>query len=272
MATASATRSEMDRRAVSGSRVARALSGILPVVAVPAALLGVWELAGRFNFVDVRFVPVPSAVLGATVKLVASGELLGAGFKTMVRVAEGYAIGAGAGVLLGLAFGLWAPLRHFWGTLFELARPIPGVALIPVTILWFGLGESAKVSIVSWAVFFPVFLNSVLGFRTIPPILVQAARVMEMRGWRLFWKMLLPAATPAIFTGLRLSIGYALMSTAAVEMILGPDGLGFEIIDAQRTFRVPEMFAAIGAFAAFGAISATGVLRIERVLLNYRKQ
>jgi len=271
MATASVTKSEMGRPTVATHRVERSLPAILGAVVVPAVLLGLWEMAGRFNLVDVRFVPTPSAILGAMIRLMSSGELPASGLKTLLRVGQGYAIGAGLGVVLGLAYGLWAPLRRFGGTLVELARPIPGVTLIPLTILWFGLGEAAKVSIVSWAVFFPVFLNAVLGFRSIPPILVQAARVTEIRGWRLFWKVLLPAAIPAIFTGLRLSIGYALMSTAAVEMILGPDGLGAEIIDAQRTFRIPEMFAAIVAFAGLGAMSAIGLLQVERLLLSYRR-
>jgi ABC-type nitrate/sulfonate/bicarbonate transport system permease component len=137
-------------------------------------------------------------------------------------------------------------------------------------VLWFGLGNPAKIVVVMWATFFPIFLNTVLGCQEAPAIFVRAARVMEINGWRFFWKIVLPAALPSIFAGLRLSVGYALISATATEMIEGPNGLGFLIVETQRTFRAAEMFAGIITIALLGYAVASLVALVERRLLAYR--
>ena len=238
---------------------------------LPAVLLLAWEAIGRAGLVDVRFVPPPSAIIGAFPALVETEDLWGSIGVTLVRMGQGYLIAAVLGVGLGVLFGTTPILRRLFGPLFEMLRPIPGVSLIPVAVLWFGLGNPAKVSVVVWATFFPIFLNTVLGCQETPPTLVRAAQVMEIKGWRLFWKVMLPSAVPSMFTGLRLSVGYAIISATATEMIEGPNGLGFLIVETQRTFRTPEMFAGIITIALLGFATTYALQLVERRLLAYRQ-
>jgi NitT/TauT family transport system permease protein len=246
------------------------MTAIAKALVLPIFLLAAWEAIGRSGLVDVRFVPPPSAILAAFPALVETEDLWNSLWVTFVRMCLGYVLAAVIGVGLGLLFGTSAVLRRLFGPLFEMLRPIPGVSLIPVAVLWFGLGNPAKIVVVMWATFFPIFLNTVLGCQETPAIFVRAARVMEINGWRFFWKIVLPAALPSIFAGLRLSVGYALISATATEMIEGPNGLGFLIVETQRTFRAAEMFAGIITIALLGYAVASLVALVERRLLAYR--
>lgn len=249
----------------------RSATGLFRALALPALLLSLWELAARTSMMDVRFVPPPSAIIAAFPGLVTTDDLFGSTLVTAMRMGVGFVLAAVLGVGFGLLFGTVPLLRRLFGPLIELLRPIPGVSLIPLAVLWFGMGNPAKISIVMWATFFPVFLNTVLGCQETPQILVRAAQVMEIRGTAFFRKIMLPAALPAVFAGLRLSVGYALISATATEMIEGPNGLGFLIIDAQRTFRTPEMFAGIVLVALLGFFTTAAVNLVERRLLSYRQ-
>lgn len=244
---------------------------IAKALCLPVVLLAIWEVIGRAGLVDIRFVPPPSAVVGAFPVLIETENLWGSIWVTLMRMGQGFLIAAALGVGLGVLLGTTPVLRRLFGPLIEMLRPIPGVSLIPVAILWFGLGNPAKVSVVVWATFFPIFLNTVLGCQETPPILVRAARVMEIRGVRLFWKVMLPAALPSIFTGLRLSVGYAIISATATEMIEGPNGLGFLIVEAQRTFRAPEMFAGIITIALLGFTTTYVLQLIQQRVLAYQR-
>jgi ABC-type nitrate/sulfonate/bicarbonate transport system permease component len=245
--------------------------GPLRALALPLVLLTAWEAVGRAGLVDVRFVPPPSRIVAAFPALIETDELWGSIAATLVRMGVGFLFAAALGISLGLLVGTSPRLRRLLGPLIELLRPIPGVSLIPVAVLWFGLGNPAKISVVMWATFFPVLLNTILGCQETPPILVRAARVMEINGARFFWKVMLPAALPSIFTGLRLSVGYALISATATEMIEGPNGLGFLIVEAQRTFRTPEMFAGIITVALLGFLATAALQLVEHRLLAYRR-
>ncbi len=144
------------------------------------------------------------------------------------------------------------------------------IALFPVFILFFGIGELSKVVIIFWAALWPILLNTVAGVKGVDPVLVRSARSMGARSGTLFRKVILPAAAPSIFTGVRLGAAYAFMVLVAAEMIGANAGLGFLVLNSQEVFAIPRMYAAIVALAAFGLAVNNALLVAERRATAWR--
>lgn len=233
--------------------------------AVPALLLVSLEL-----FVDARFIPTPSVVATGAVELVRTGELWAHLAWTLGRTLAGFTIAAIVGVALGLFLGHSRAARPYFMPSIEVLRAIPGVALLPLAVLWFGLGSSSLIPVIAFAAVFPVLLNAMRGAEEVPAILIQAGRVMELDGSRLFRKILVPASVPYLLTGLRLSVVYALTSGVGAEIIAGTDGLGFLILDYQRTLMAEKMFATMMLVAALGLLLSTALRATENRLLTQR--
>lgn len=232
---------------------------------LPAVLLILLEV-----FVDSRFVPTPLAVARGAYELIRRGELWSHLGLTLGRTLAGFALGAAVGIASGLALGYYRWARAYFMPSIEVFRAIPGVALLPLTVLWFGLGSSSHIPVIAFAATFPVLLNAMRGAEELPPILVRAGQVMELDSARLFRQVLLPASLPYIFTGLRLSVVYALTSGVGAEIIAGTDGLGFLILDYQRTLMPEKMFAAMILVASLGLLLSTTLRTTEHHLLSYR--
>lgn len=260
----------IERTPVRGGRWGSTARAVAAQCVLPAALLGLLELAAATGLLDARFVPTPRVVAVGLIEIFATGEVWPHAARTLRRILEGYAIAATAGITLGLALGAMRSLRSYVLPVVELLRPIPGVTLLPLTILWFGMGDRSQVPVIAFAAFFATFVNTMHGVKEIPPILVRAARVMELRGVRLFWKVMLPASAPHIFTGLRLSVVYALTSCIGTEIIAGTDGLGFLILDYERSFVTPKMFGVMILVAVLGFALNSAVLAVQRRVLRYR--
>lgn len=232
---------------------------------MPALLLVLLEL-----FVDARFIPTPSVVATGAIELVSSGDLWGHLALTLGRTLAGFTVAAVTGVAFGLFLGYSRAARPYFMPSIEVLRAIPGVALLPLTVLWFGLGSSSQIPVIAFAAVFPVLLNAMRGAEEVPVILLRAGQVMELDSSRLFRQVLVPASLPYIFTGLRLSIVYALTSGVGAEIIAGTDGLGFLILDFQRTLRANEMFATMILVAILGLALSTLLRATETRLLRYR--
>lgn len=240
------------------------------VAVLPGVLLAVWEVVAGSRLGDPLYTPGLGAIGAAFVKLLMTGELslhLGASLGRMLR---GFALAMALAIPLGVAIG-WVPaLRRQVAPVFELLRPFPSITLVPVAILWFGIGELSKVFLVAYACFWPTFLNTVLGVREVNPVLVRAARVMEIRGLALVAKVILPAALPAVLTGVRISLGVSVIVLLVSEMIAASSGLGFMILDAERNFLTAKMFAGIVTMGLLGAGLNLAALAGERLLLRHR--
>jgi ABC-type nitrate/sulfonate/bicarbonate transport system permease component len=232
---------------------------------VPAVLLIAVEV-----FVDARFVPTPSVVATGAYELVRSGELWRHLGLTLSRTIAGFGLAAVVGIATGLFLGYQRTARVWFMPSIEVLRAIPGVALLPLAVLWFGLGSSSQIPVIAFAATFPILLNAMRGAQELPPILVRAGRVMELNTSRLFRQVLVPASLPYIFTGLRLSIVYALTSGVGAEIIGGTDGLGFLILDYQRTLSPDKMFATMILVALVGLLLSLALRRAEARLLSYR--
>jgi ABC-type nitrate/sulfonate/bicarbonate transport system permease component len=239
-----------------------------------AAFLGLWSaLAGVvvvLQLFNPIFLPGPWLVLGSLAELAAKGQLGGHVVATLERVAIGFGTGAAAGVTLGLAAGALAPVRNVVEPLVELLRPIPPLAVLPMFIVWVGIGEPSKIGFITYATFFPVFLTTVTGVRQIDPLLLRAARSLGARGPALFARVILPAALPDVLTGLRLGVALAFFVIVISEFIGAEQGLGFLINDGRNFFQVPQMLGAAVVLGLLGYAGNELVRWLERRLTRWQ--
>jgi NitT/TauT family transport system permease protein len=216
------------------------------------------------------FLPGPWLVLGSLVELAAKGQLWGHVAATLERVAVGFGSGAALGVALGLAAGYLAPVRNVVEPLVELLRPIPPLALLPMFIVWVGIGETSKVGFITYATFFPIFLTTVTGVRQIDPLLLRAAQSLGARGLAIFTRVILPAALPDILTGLRLGVALAFFVIVISEFIGAEQGLGYLINDGRNFFLVPQMLGAAVLLGLLGYAGNAIVRLLERRLTRWQ--
>ena len=206
-----------------------------------AAFLIVWELVSIFGQrinpqLDVML-PPPTAVISAASDLIGRGVLFTHIFDSLYRVVLAVGVATLLGVPLGLAMGWSRRIRAVVDPLIEFIRPIPPLAWIPLSILWFGIGDVQIVYIIFLAAFFPVVLNSLAGARDVDTYLLRAGLSLGARRWTLFLTVVLPAALPQIFTGIRVGLGIGWMALVAGELVAAPSGLGYMINNARTLFR-----------------------------------
>ena len=233
---------------------------------VPAVVLIGWQVASNAHVIDPLFLPPPLSIVVALKAMSADGTLWQNLAPSLMRVAEGYAIGCAIGLIIGLVLGGSELMRRLFTFQLELLRPIPPISLIPVTLLWFGIGSPSKIALIAFASFWSVALSTELGVREIPPILKSAAQVMEITGLPYYWEIVIRASLAKIVTGLRLSAAVSLIVLVASEMVASPNGIGFLIVDSERNFRPADMFAAIAVISLLGYVVNVALLAIERKL------
>jgi sulfonate transport system permease protein len=211
-----------------------------------------WQLASQFELVDPSVIPSFTAVIAAIVDGFAGGKLLDNMLVSLGRAGLGFGIAVGAAIPLGLFMGSFRRFEEIADSLLQLFRQTSALAIYPIFILLLGLGETSKVTIISWAAFFPVLLNTISGVQLVDRRLIEMARIFGASRTDVFRRVVLPAAMPAIFVGLRLSATISLLLLVAAEMIGAKQGLGFLIINSQYNFEIPMMFAAIVLLASIG--------------------
>lgn len=238
---------------------------------VLAACFLTWELVSRGVLGMADYVPPASRVLATLGAILASGELLGHARASLIRVAEGYALAAVVAVTAGVLLGVSRLLYSFVEPLIELLRPMPSPATIPIAILFFGIGDEMKVVVTAYACTWPILLNTLDGVRGVDRVLRQTAATFRVGRWRTLFQVVVPAASPQIVTGLRVSLAIALILVTTSEMVVANDGLGFYILDLQRSFRIPEMYAAILALAVLGYLLNRAFLALDGRVMAWHK-
>jgi ABC-type nitrate/sulfonate/bicarbonate transport system permease component len=219
---------------------------------VLAALVLVWEYSARAHPKFGGYLPPASQVGSALADLIASGAIFAHLGATMTRFFQAYTIAALLAVSAGVLLGYFRFLRSVFATVIELLRPMPSVAIIPVALLALGIGDAMIIAVTVYASVWPILINSIEGVRAIEPTLLDTARTFGLRRWRILWRIVLPAAAPHIATGLRISLSIALILVTTAEMIAGSRGLGFFILDEERSFKTVNMYAGIAVVAALG--------------------
>lgn len=240
-----------------------------------AFVLLLWELGGRAETEYRLFLPSIIEVMGAGVQLLFSGDVARHFLVTLERFLTGYLIAAALGASLGVALGYFRLLHDLLGTVVELLRPMPSVAIIPVAILMLGIGDAMIVAVTVYASVWPILINTVDGVRHIEAALVDTGRTFGLNRRRILWQIILPAASPYIVTGLRIALSIALILVTTAEMVAGSNGLGFFILDQERSMNSSNMYAGVLIVAVLGyalnrlfvAIEAR-VMRWQHGMLN----
>lgn len=227
-------------------------------------LVALLEMATRSGWVNAALVPPPSVIAQRLAGIVASGSFAAPLGGTMYLLVLAYAIGCLLGVGLGLLMGRFAFIYGLFEPLVELFRPLPKPALLPPLILFLGLGDAMKLSVIALGVFFPVLVNTIQGVRGTDPVMVDAARTFQHSRAGLLWKVVLPSALPMVLSGMRIALGIGLVLVVVAEMMAGTGGIGYLIIDMQRSFRIADMYAWIVILAVLGYVLNEVFIRVER--------
>ncbi|WP_437585386.1 ABC transporter permease [Sorangium sp. So ce1000] len=245
-----------------GRAVAR--SGILLAVAA------LWETAPRVGLVEAAFLPPLSEVLATGWQLLQNGQLLSHIKASLSRSLVGFTLAISVGVPLGLAIGWYKAVADALNPLLEVLRNTAALALLPVFLLLLGIGEASKVALVIYSCTWPILLNTISGVRGVDPLLIKSARTMGLSPLQLFRKVILPAAIPTIFVGIRLAGAYSLLVLVAAEMIGAKAGLGYLIIYAQYNFQIPSMYVGILTITALGLTFNHLLMRVERRFTSWK--
>ncbi len=243
---------------------------VLRVVA-PISLLLLWELAVRVHLLDARFFPAPSAIVGTFGAYVASGEIWRDGWMTLQRIAIGFVIGAVPGTLLGLAMGMNRFVRAYFDPVVSLLYPIPKIAVLPLFIFIFGLGEASKWAVIAVGVFFLMTINTEVGVRQIDRIYLDVARAYRIRPASFYFRVLLPGALPNIFAGVKLSVGIAIVLGVAAEFTAAKSGLGYQIYYSEQLLDIEKLYAALVAVSMLGFLLSSLIDAVERLAIPWRR-
>lgn len=236
---------------------------------LPAAVLLGWEALSRLGLISPNVLPAPTAVLEALVGLVESGEIFSHIAVSTWRALAGFAIGGSIGFAFGLANGLSDLSRDVTDTTLQMVRNIPHLALIPLVILWFGIGEEAKLFLVALGVFFPIYVNTLLGIRTVDPQLVEMGRIYGMRPMELFRRVILPGALPSIFVGLRYALGIMWLTLIVAETISASSGLGYMAMQAREFLMIDVVVLSILIYALLGKLADSFARLLEGWTLQW---
>lgn len=253
------------RRRQRRDRLERAVTLTSPII-----LLIVWEFVAVLQLVDVRFFPRPSLVVQELVTMAGSGELWQHLSVTLVRILVGFVIGASGGVVIGLVMGgsRWA--RAILNPIMASIYPIPKIAIFPLILLVFGLGETSKYVTVAIAVFFLVLFPTISGVMGIPRIYIDAGENLGARGLAFYRRIALPGAMPSIFTGFRVGLGVALIIIVGVEFVGATSGIGYLIWNSWQLFNINRMFAGLLMLAALGHLSSLALDETQKRLVPWR--
>lgn len=256
---------EQDRRPSPALRFLRGWVGWL----LPLAILLVWEGSARLNLIDSSVLPAPTDVIAAFWTLLLSGELLQNIAASTGRALAGFAIGGSIGFAFGLANGLSRLSRDVTDTTLQMVRNIPHLALIPLVILWFGIGEEAKLFLVALGVFFPIYVNTLLGIQGVDPQLVEMGRTYGMDRSELFRRVILPGALPSIFAGLRYALGIMWLTLIVAETIAASSGIGYMAMQAREFLQIDIVVLSILIYAVLGKLADTLARGLERLTLQW---
>lgn len=241
-------------------------------IATPAALLACWQLAADENWIDPAIFTPPSGIAATAGALASSGVLFADAGVTIARLLVGYAIGAVSGTVVGLVLGLSRPLRAALGPLFTALYAVPQIALLPLLLVIFGIGETAKVLTVVAVTFFVLEINASSAVGALDPRLLEAGTAYRATGRRLVRYVILPACLPSIFTGLRVSIALGLVVITAVEFVASNSGLGFLVWNSWQLFEPAQMYVGLIMIALVGVILTALIALLEHAALPWLRR
>lgn len=246
---------------------------------VPVGLLALWELLSRVGLLSESLLPAPTriamtwadwlfATTGATEAN--SGKWGFDALNSAMRVLIGYGIAAAAGIVIGLAIGWWRFVEKLIEPTIQLLRPIPPVSWIPLAIIWFGIANKPAIFLVFLGAVFPILMNTIHGVRSVDKNLLRAALMMGSNQWQIIRYVILPAALPSIFSGLRIGIGSAWMLTVTAEMVAVKSGLGYVLWDSYYFLRYDLVLASMASIGLMGFLSDFVLKKLMNKALHWQ--
>ncbi|WP_051661195.1 ABC transporter permease [Bosea sp. 117] len=262
------------RRDIAAGRRRRLRRGLLLNLVGVLIFLAVWEALPRLvPGVNTQMFPPPSGVVMTLVGMMTDGSLAAHAWSSLKRVAAGFVIGSTAGILVGLLTGRLAMAQSLSDPVLHGLRSIPAIAFVPLAIVWFGLGETPKVALISWGTFFPVWISTFIGVRDVPKLYVQSALSLGASPLNIMFRVVLPAALPFVFAGLRHATAVAFVIVVAAELVGASSGLGYLISFSHLVFRIDMMFVGLLALGALGFLAdAAFAALLQRVFPWYRSE
>lgn len=237
---------------------------------VPLAIVILWQLICSAGLVSPRMVPSPYEIFRTAVELVQTGELTTSLAVSLTRVAIGLTIGISLGVALALIAGLSKAGEDAIDATIQMLRTLPFLGLVPLFILWFGIGETPKVALVVVGCVFPIYLALFSGIRGVDKKLIEAGQTLGLNRWEAIVHIILPGAVPSALVGLRYGLGIALLSLVVSEQVNADSGIGYLMTSARDVFRTDIIFLCLLVYAVLGLLADQIVRFLERSLLYWR--
>ncbi|QLE41189.1 aliphatic sulfonate ABC transporter permease SsuC [Nostoc sp. C052] len=242
---------------------------------VPITVLVLWEVASRTGLLSTRILPAPSGVIATAIKLGSTGELFQHIGISAGRAISGFIVGGSIGFGLGLLNGFSRVAEKLLDSSLQMLRTIPNLALIPLVILWFGIGDQARLFLVSMGVFFPLYLNTFHGIRSVDPGLIEMGKVYGLKTPQLLWQIIFPGALSSILVGVRFSLGIMWLTLIVAETIAADSGLGYMAMNAREFMQTDVVVLSIVIYALLGKLADAVARGLETKFLawnpNYQK-
>ena len=239
-------------------------------IASPLFMLLLWEGLSRTGLVDSRFFPPPTAIIETFIEMAANGTLFDHLSISLMRIVGGFLLGVIPGVVLGLFIGMYSPVRHFFSPLIMALMPIPTLALLPIIIIIFGIGETSKLVTIAGSVFFPVVINTAAGVMNIDRIYVDVARNYGAGPKEFFFKIALPGSLPVMLEGIQMGQAIALLTIVAAEMMGANEGIGYLIWTSYKAFLLKEMYVGLVLISFFGYFFSLLLRWLQAKLLPWK--
>ncbi|MGI8314700.1 ABC transporter permease [Halobacillus mangrovi] len=242
----------------------------LLTISSPIFILILWEFLSRTGLVDARFFPPPTEIVGTFLFMGTSGELFDHIGISLFRIFAGFLLGVIPAIILGLLMGLYSPLRHFFSPLIMALMPIPTLALLPIILILFGVGEVSKIVTIAGSVFFPVIINTVAGVVNIDRIYLDVAKNYGANSRDYFFKIALPGSLPVMIEGIQMGQAIALLTIVAAEMMGANSGIGFLIWTSYKAFLLQEMYVGLVLISFFGYLFSLILRGFQTKLLPWK--
>jgi sulfonate transport system permease protein len=231
---------------------------------VPFGLIVVWQILAQAGVITTRILPAPTQIIEAAIRLLQSGELVRNVGISLWRALIGFIIGGGIGLSLGVLNGINVTAERLLDSSLQMIRNIPHLAMIPLVILWFGIGDQARIFLVVLGVFFPIYINTFHGIRSIDPNLIEMGRVYGLSRRKLFWQIILPGALPNVLVGLRYALGLMWLTLIVAETIAANSGIGYMAMNAREFMQTDVVVLSILLYALLGKLADVAVRILER--------
>mgnify|MGYP001944094386 CR=1 FL=1 len=237
----------------------------------PLCILILWEFLSRTELIDSRFFPPPTAIVATFFNMIQTGTLFDHLSISLMRIIGGFLLGTIPGIILGLLMGMYAPFRHFFRPIIMALMPIPTLALLPIIIIIFGIGETSKLVTIAGSVFFPVVINTAAGVMNIEQIYIDVAKNYGASSKDFFFKIALPGSLPVMLEGIQMGQAIALLTIVAAEMMGANEGIGYLIWTSYKAFVITEMFVGLILISFFGYFFSLLLRRLQSKLLPWRE-